>query len=75
MTIHYVVNELSLCGQFNDAVGFRDAIDRVMSIRNEILRYGVSLSTATGSWHGRRFFPTLLCPKPSRAFRTKSAGR
>lgn len=43
MTIHYLVNDLSMCGQFKDAAGFRDAIDRIMTIRNEITRYGVSL--------------------------------
>jgi hypothetical protein len=43
MTNHYLVNDLSMCGQFNDPVGFRDAIDRVMMIRGEILKYGMSL--------------------------------
>lgn len=43
MTIHYLVNDLSLCGQFNDPICFCDAIDRVMMIRGEILKYGISL--------------------------------
>lgn len=43
MTVQYIMNDLSMCAQFVDAVGFRDAIDRVMRIRGEIVKYGVSL--------------------------------
>ncbi len=34
MTTHYLVNDLSMCGQFANAIGFRDAIGRVMRIRS-----------------------------------------
>jgi hypothetical protein len=43
MTICYLVNDLSMGGQFNDAGEFRDAIDRMMMIREEILKYGSTL--------------------------------
>jgi hypothetical protein len=43
MTAHYLMNDLSMCGQFNEPKVFHDAIDRVMVIRGEILKYGVSL--------------------------------
>lgn len=41
--MHYVVNDLSLAGQFQDHAGFGLAIDRVMAIRNEIVKYGAAL--------------------------------
>jgi hypothetical protein len=43
MTLHFLVNDLSMCGQFTHAVEFGDSIDRVMIIRGEILKYGGSL--------------------------------
>jgi len=43
MTIQYLVNDLSMCGQFNSLMEFETAIDRVMTIRGEILKRDLSL--------------------------------
>jgi len=44
MMIPYLVNDLSVCGQFNATADFQTAINRVMIIRGAILKRELSLS-------------------------------
>lgn len=39
----YLVNDLSIAGQFNDIASFEESIDRVMAIRQIIRKFGREL--------------------------------
>ena len=41
--MHFLLNDLSLSGQFYDIQSFRESVDRVMKIRQEIQRVGSAL--------------------------------
>lgn len=49
----YLVNELSLAGQFQDLATFHRAVERLMAIRQEVLRLGSSLYCHRNFAHAR----------------------
>ena len=70
--MNFLVNDLSLAGQFHDLDAFHGAVDRLMRVRQEIQRMGSSLY-CHHSLARRRLHPGRPWKRPSKVCRWQNA--